>query len=271
MIGLIYNEITKVVAQRRFAVVIIILTLLAVVSALAARSIHGLQQMEPITAAQTIGSGVTGGAAQLLFPFLFAIIIGDIFAGELTSGTMKLLLIRPVSRWKIWLSKFLGAFLVSVAVVLYCGLCSYAALGASIGFGSFSAPEGGIYNITTSAGMITLRAYGLEMCSILSVISVFMLISTVVESGVAAVGLCASLAVVCSMAVPIIKFIVTISPRARWIEYAFFEHWQVAGVVNKSFPLDSWTLTGSLVTLAVWTILFIAAGVAIFQIKDVKG
>jgi ABC-2 type transport system permease protein len=270
MIGLIYNEVSKIVAQRRFLVVIIVLTLIAILGALVAKAVHGTGQLMPTTAAQSVNNGVSA-AAQLLFPFLFAIIMGDIIAGELNGGTMKLLLIRPVARWKVWLSKLIGAYLACTAIVIYSGLLSYVALGATIGFGSFSAPEGGMYNIAASAGFVTAKVYALELASIFSVISTFLLISTFVESGVAAVGLCASLTVFCSVAVAIFRGLAAFSPRARILEYLFFSHWQIAGLGNSSFPFQNWTITGSLVTLAVWSLLFIAIGIAYFKYKDVKG
>jgi len=270
MIGLIYNEVTKIVAQRRFVVVLVIVTVLAVLSAFAARAVHINGQLGPISADQAVSSGAVN-SAQLLFPFLLAVIIGDIVAGEITGGTMKLLLIRPVSRWKIWVSKFAAAFLVSTALVAYCGICSYVAMGASIGFGSWSVPEGGTQDIAASAGSVCLRVYALELASILSVVSFFMLISTLVESGVAAVGLCASFAIFCSIMVTIIKIVAPIAPRIRFFEYAFFGHWQIAGHATDTFPFDNWSIVGSLVVIGVWSLLFVAAGIAVFQLKDVKG
>ncbi len=259
--GLVYNEISKIVAQRRFFVVMALLTVIAILSALTMRGFAGALG---VTAAQMVSTGASGGFAQLLFPLLIAVIVGDIVAGELTEGTLKLLLIRPVSRWKIWLSKLIAAFFVSVALVCYSALCIYVALGAASGFGSFSTPalaEGG-----SSYAVVTLRAYGLEMISLLSVVSVFLLISTVAENGVAAVGLCMGMTVICSICMPILHFF----SSTKWIEYTFFEQWQIAGQITNSFPLTGWTIGGSIAVLAAWIVICIASGIAIFQWRDVK-
>jgi ABC-2 type transport system permease protein len=268
MSGLIYNEISKVVAQRRFAVVIVILTLLAILTALSMRNFSG-----------GLGVSATGmvskaiiSFSQLLFPFFIAIITGDIVAGELSGGTMKLLLIRPVARWKIWLSKLLAAFIVSAVVVLYTGICVYVSLGAATKFGSWSAPMG--QGIPGSIGIVTLKVFALELASIFSVVSLFMLLSTIVESGVAAVGLCAGLAFICSFVESIFHLILQVSTKLAWVEYFFFEHWQIAGLVTQPPPMPgfySWSIVGSLVDLAVWTVFFVVAGIAIFQWKDVRG
>jgi len=269
MIGLIYNEVSKIVAQRRFIVTLVFMTIIAIAFALLAHIIHVSGEQIPATAATSVSGGVTA-SSKLLFPFLFAIIIGDSVAGELSAGTMKLLLIRPVSRWKIWISKLFAAFLVCAATVLYYGICSYVALGATIGFGSWLSPLGGDNNITTSAGVATLDVYALEMASVFSIVCFFQLISTLVQTGVAAVALCAATTIVFSIVVPIVGLVAQRSPNGKYFEYFFFEHWQIASHVTNTFPAANWTITGSLVTLGIWSALFIAASITIFQLKDVK-
>jgi ABC-2 type transport system permease protein len=261
MIKLVYNEVTKIVAQRRFAAVIVFLAVVAIASGLFARNLHGPDTED---AMQLLSNGVSGAVSQLLFPFLFAVVIGDIVAGELTAGTMKLLLIRPVSRWKIWVSKLLGAYVVCIAALLFSGLCTYIALGAAVGFGSWSSPATG--GIVQSAGLADLKAYGLEFISIFSVISVFLLLSTMVENGTAAVGLCVGLAFVCSVIVPISLLL-----KSNWVTYIFFEHWQVAQYAVQANPLPHWNLAESLLDLYAWSVLCITAGIALFQWKDVRG
>jgi ABC-type transport system involved in multi-copper enzyme maturation permease subunit len=98
------------------------------------------------------------------------------------------------------------------------------------------------------------------------VVSIFLLISTVVESGVAAVGLCAGIVLICSIIVPIVGGI----PHKKWIEYAFFEHWQVASHITGGFPLADWTTSGSIAVLAGWSFVCIAMGIGLFQWRDVK-
>jgi ABC-2 type transport system permease protein len=52
-------------------------------------------------------------------PILVALISGDIIAGEFSSGTIRLLLLKPISRFKIYLSKFIAAQLYTTALVLF--------------------------------------------------------------------------------------------------------------------------------------------------------
>ncbi|ADH99396.1 ABC transporter permease [Salisediminibacterium selenitireducens] len=53
------------------------------------------------------------------FVTMFTVIVGaGIVAGEHSKGTIKLLMIRPVKRWKILLSKWLSTVLFSIVMVL---------------------------------------------------------------------------------------------------------------------------------------------------------
>ena len=59
-----------------------------------------------------------------LITIFAAVIAGDIVASEFTWGTIKLLLIRPVSRTKILLSKYVATllFVVLLCVILFSGV-----------------------------------------------------------------------------------------------------------------------------------------------------
>ena len=53
--------------------------------------------------------GINGSASMVLVITVFTIIIaGDILAGEFSSGTIKLLLIRPANRLKILIAKYIS-------------------------------------------------------------------------------------------------------------------------------------------------------------------
>ncbi len=68
-------------------------------------------------------AGFLGDAARIFLPLLVIVLVADIVSGEATDGTIKLLLVRPVSRAKI----LIGKWLVSVTATL---LWSLAVCGA---------------------------------------------------------------------------------------------------------------------------------------------
>lgn len=57
---------------------------------------------------------MTSLIALAVLPLLVVLLVADFISGETTSGTIKLLLVRPISRWKI----FLGKWLVSLVATL---------------------------------------------------------------------------------------------------------------------------------------------------------
>ena len=52
-------------------------------------------------------------------PFLIALVAGDLISGEATSGTLRLILTRPVSRTKIVLGKFTAMLIYVLAIVAF--------------------------------------------------------------------------------------------------------------------------------------------------------
>jgi ABC-2 type transport system permease protein len=67
-------------------------------------------------------------------PFLIALVAGDMVSGEATSGTVRLLLIRPPSRCRIITAKYLATLFYTTGLVVFFGLFSVV-LGLSL-FGS---------------------------------------------------------------------------------------------------------------------------------------
>jgi ABC-2 type transport system permease protein len=55
-------------------------------------------------------------------PFLITLVAGDIVSSEATSGTVRLLLIRPPSRNRIITAKYLAALFYTAALVIFLGL-----------------------------------------------------------------------------------------------------------------------------------------------------
>jgi ABC-2 type transport system permease protein len=256
-VGLLYNEVQKIITQRRFIIVLGLITLLIIALSVSVRN----EALIGMTAADEVSTWTYGAGVTFFFPCVLAVLIGDIVAGELAGGTMKLLLIRPVSRWKIWLSKLFAAYIVSAATYVYFALCAFVAYGAAQKFGSFSAHMGGDPT-GPIIGAVVLKSFGLVLLTILSIVSLFVFLSTVVENGTAAAACCWFSVVFCEVA----PFFV----HTKWIEYLFSQHWSIAQHVVGTFDLPDWSLEGSACILVAWIVLFAAAGMALFQYRDVK-
>ena len=57
-------------------------------------------------------------------PFLICLVAGDVLAGEASAGTYRILLIRPVSRDKILISKYIATLIYTLSLVLFLAFIS---------------------------------------------------------------------------------------------------------------------------------------------------
>jgi ABC-2 type transport system permease protein len=64
------------------------------------------------------------GLLVIHIPFLIALVAGDLLAGEATAGTYRVLLTRPVSRFRLITSKFITGIIYSNLLVFWLALLS---------------------------------------------------------------------------------------------------------------------------------------------------
>ena len=57
-------------------------------------------------------------------PFLICLVAGDVLAGEASAGTYRILLIRPVSRNKILISKYIATLIYTLSIVFFLAFIS---------------------------------------------------------------------------------------------------------------------------------------------------
>ncbi len=125
-------------------------------------------------------------ALTIHIPFLIALVAGDLLAGEATAGTYRMLLTRPVSRFKIATSKFLAGVIYTNLLVLWLAVISIV-----IGFIMFGVGE---LIVIKNSGIIIfakddvfwrfLLAYGYAALSMMVVTSIAFLFSSLVENAI---------------------------------------------------------------------------------------
>ncbi len=119
-------------------------------------------------------------------PFLITLVAGDLLAGEATAGTYRILITRPVSRFKIICSKFFAGIFYTNLLVLFLAVMSLA-LGILI-FGT------GELIVLKSSGIIIfergdvfwrfLAAYAFASLSMSVVAGLAFLFSSLVENAI---------------------------------------------------------------------------------------
>jgi ABC-2 type transport system permease protein len=118
-------------------------------------------------------------------PFLISFVAGDQLAGEATAGTYRLILIRPVSRARIFLSKYYTTTIYTVSFVGFLGILSVGLALLLLGHGDMIILSRGI--LILPAGDVAWRfivGYALAAWAMLTIASLAFLFSSFVENAI---------------------------------------------------------------------------------------
>ncbi|MDR3602934.1 MAG: ABC transporter permease [Desulfosporosinus sp.] len=210
----------------------------------------------------------------LFLPLLIIMLAADMVSGESSSGTIKLLLVRNVPRWKILLSKYLTLVILEVIVV-----CSAFALSAIIsgfffGFGGWLAPVAtgfkvlagkldatGVHNVPQ--WQYSLMVYSLALYVAIVVGSISLMISILVKSTAASIGIIMSSLVAGN-------FLSYFLSDWKITRYMFMVNLRLTDYLAGSFqPIDGMTLLFSITVLFGWAIAAIIISFVYFTKQDI--
>ncbi len=129
----VYNEFIKIAAKPRSYLGLGAITLLVGVILLALKA-DGLSFISFVTASfeQTLtfeGNILNGNLVAFIIlqmliiqiPLLVALVTGDLVSGEAASGTIRMLMTKPISRTNLLLSKFIAGGVYTFCIVLWLG------------------------------------------------------------------------------------------------------------------------------------------------------
>ncbi len=204
-----------------------------------------------------------------IFIGLFVIVVAsDIVSNEFAKGTIKMLLIRPYSRWKILLSKLVAtlgfAFLMWLVVILVTWLVG----GLAYGFGGMDQS----YLITAEDGQVKERLIveyvfaniGVEFIELTTLVAMSFMISTLFMSNSVAIG-------VAMFTMFAGNIIVTLLAKKDWVIYTLFANMDLSVLIDgQNQMIKDLTLPFSISVLAVYTVVMLAITFTVFQKRDVK-
>ena len=197
-------------------------------------------------------------------PLLISFVAGDQLAGEATSGTYRLILIRPVSRTKIFLAKYCITVLYVVFFVSFLGLLSVGLALLLLGRGDLIILQQGILVLQESdVAWRFLVAYILAAWTMLTIASIAFFMSSFVENAIGPI--------VGTMGVVFVLTIITVIPVETFAtarEYLFTYHmvaWQ--RMFSEPVPWD--LIRAAVVNLGCYTVASVAAAWLIFVRKDI--
>jgi ABC-2 type transport system permease protein len=210
----------------------------------------------------------------LFLPLLMILLAADMVSGELAGGTIKLLLVRGVPRWKVLLSKYLALLLLELNVVFFTLLISVAVSGIFFGYGGWTEPVATGFQV--AAGQLVtssvvnvpqwqylLMVYGLAYFVMVVVGTVSFMISVLVKSTAASIGIMLSTLVSGSF---LNSFL------ADWTlpRYLFMVNMRLTDYISGSLrPIEGMNMTFSLTVLAVWMAAAIVVSFWYFSKRDI--
>lgn len=200
---------------------------------------------------------------------LFTIIVAaGIVSNEFKWGTIKLLLIRPISRAKILLSKYVSvlifAFTMLVVLLIFSWLVGAVLFGVNGLAPTFVHTVMAGYEESNVISEI-VQQYGLSMVTLLMMASFAFMISTIFRSSGIAIGLAIFLMFAGNTVVGFLS-------KYEWAKYILFANTDLKQYYNGIGPMnDSMTLTFSIIVLAVYLVIFLAAAWTAFIKRDVAG
>ncbi|MFB3171060.1 ABC transporter permease [Neobacillus sp. 179-C4.2 HS] len=215
----------------------------------------------------TMWDGVNGSANLMIVITIFTIIIaGDSLAGEFSSGTIKLLLIRPASRVKILVSKYISFLLFGMLLLLTLFVISVVMNGILYGFGYMDLPlismtaEGEI--VERNMVLNLWKTYMLNGVSTVMYVTMAFTISSAFRSSAMAIGFSVGALFAGNIVLEALQ-------RFDWSRYLLFANTDLTQYLNGHPFQEGMTLSFSIGVLAVYFLVFNLISWLLFTRRDV--
>lgn len=212
-------------------------------------------------------SFVKDNSELILLAGLFTIVISaGIVASEFNWGTIKLLLIRPINRSKILLSKYLTVLLFALMMIgiLFC-------FSALLGVILFGLPEQALPYLNYFNGKVTeqnmivylIIYYGLGSIEMIMLTTMAFMISSVFRNSSLAIGLSLFLMFTGG------QFTALLSMKFDWAKYILFANTNLMQYIEGTPLLEGMTMSFSIIMLIIYFVIFQFLAFYVFKKRDV--
>lgn len=271
MLNLIRNENMKLYRRPRNR--IILLAIFALITFLTFMVWHFSSADLGQTTMWNLVSNVFQNAK--LFLYIFAVIVaGDIVASEFTTGTIKMLAIRPISRSRILLSKYIASLLFALACLAVYFATAVLIGGILEGFKGFSVPHvmystADDYSMSvghqTNYLIYLLQQAGYYYVEIALFVTLAFLVSTLFKSSSMAIGISSFLLFFNLI------FARILAMKFDWMKYYLFTNTDLSQFTSSGNPaVQGMTLSSALLTIAIYLVAMIAITWTIFNRRDIR-
>lgn len=210
----------------------------------------------------------------LFLPLLVSVIGADIVSSEHSGGTIKLLLTRPVPRWKVLMSKLITLVMFVSLILLMVATLSYLMSGAVFGYKGWNEPVltgfqlSGDQLDTSMAHAVKqwqfiVMELGLAWFSCVTVACLSLMVSVLIRSTAAGMG---------TMIATLIAGTILTNMASSWhsSKYLFMINLQTTDYLTGSVPaVPGLTLPFSLAVLSVWALAAVAVAFLVFTKRDI--
>jgi ABC-2 type transport system permease protein len=211
--------------------------------------------------------GIYGSADLIILITLFAVIVaGDSLAGEFSSGTIKLLLIRPSNRLKILVSKYLSTILFGLGLLVTLFIISVLVNGILYQFGSMDLPlittneDGQVVEKNMVANL--WKTYLLNVISTVMFVTMAFMISAAFRSSAMAIGISIFALFAGHMLLEVLQ-------RYEWSKYLLFANTDLSQYLSGAPFQEGMTLAFSITVLIVYFVIFNLVSWIVFTKRDV--
>lgn len=199
---------------------------------------------------------------------LTIIVAAGIVTNEFKWGTIKLLLIRPISRTKILLSKFTAVLIFALVTLLFLLVSSWLTGAAFFGIEGWNPSvvmqQGGEY-VLVEVGSEIITEYGLGMVNLVMMTTFAFMISIVFRNNALAVGTAIFLMLAGNTVVGIFS-------QYDWAKYILFANTDLSQYTNNfGPPIEGMTMGFSISMLVVYFVIFMVLSWLVFTKRDVAG
>src|SRR5699024_1768861 len=198
---------------------------------------------------------------------LTIIVAAGIVANEFKWGTIKLLLIRPITRTKILASKYVSVLLFALFTLLFVLLFSWM-IGALF-FGINGMDPHIVLNQSEGYAHVSIieqiiKGYGLQLVTLVMMATFAFMISTIFRQSSLAIGLAIFLMLSGNA-------IVGFFSDYEWAKYILFANTDMNQYINGSPMFEGMSLGFSIAVLAVYYVIFLAVSWVFFTKRDIAG
>ncbi len=233
---------------------------------------HNINPTEP--GAPTFIRIFLENSIDLFLPLMVMVIASDLVSSEYSLGSIKLLLTRPVRRWKILLSKYITLILAISFIIALAGILSYLISGLVFGYRGWQAPFLTGFSVT-KAGLNTssvkllelwqylLMDFGLVWYVSIVVGTLSFMLSVLIRSTAAGMGV---------MLAALISGAILSNMVSSWnsAKYFFMVNLRLTDYLKGlAPPIEGMTLSFSMLVLFVWWAASLFVAFVVFTKKDV--